>query len=124
MECFSHPSSQGVGVCKHCGKVVCRSCAKDLGFAIVCSDACATESTDLHEMNQRAKKIYGIGVAKKKIPSGVIIWVMFGLLFSGFGIFNSLRDGQPEWFLLVFGAMGFIIAFIAYRRAKEVGLQC
>jgi uncharacterized membrane protein YhhN len=75
-------------------------------------------------MNQRGKKIYGIGGSKQKIPSGVIIWVLLGLLFSGFGIFDGLHDGQPEWFSLLFGAASFIIAFIVYRRAKEVGLQC
>jgi len=124
MECFAHPSSQGVGVCKGCGKAICRACAQDLGFAVACSDTCAAESAAVHEMNQRGKKLYGIGVSNKKIPSGVIMWVMFGLLFGGFGVFNSLRNGQPEWFLLTFGAASFVIAVIAYRRAKEVGLQC
>jgi NAD(P)-dependent dehydrogenase (short-subunit alcohol dehydrogenase family) len=124
MECFSHPSSQAVGVCKGCGKAICRACAKDLGFAVACSDACAAESTDVHEMNQRGKKLYGIGVAKNKIPSGVIMWILFGLLFGGFGVLNSFRNGQAEWFILVFSATSFVVAFIAYRRAKEVGLQC
>jgi hypothetical protein len=75
-------------------------------------------------MNQRAKKLYGIGVAKKTIPLGVVMWVLFGLLFGGFGVFESLRSGQPEWFPLMFSVVSFVIAFMAYRRAKEVGLQC
>jgi hypothetical protein len=50
MECFSHPSSQAVGICKSCGKAVCRACAKDLGFAIACSDSCAAELAAEHEI--------------------------------------------------------------------------
>lgn len=62
--------------------------------------------------------------AAKKIPRGVIMRVLFGLLFVGFGVYNSLRNDQAEWFLLMFGAASFVIAFIAYRRAKEMGIQC
>ena len=123
MECFAHSGTQAVGVCKSCGKAVCRACVIDLGTSIACCDRCAKEATDLHEMNQRGKKIYGIGVPDK-LPSGVIMWLLFALLFGGFGIYQSYRNHEPEWFLLLFGALSLVIAFIAYRRAKDVGLQC
>ena len=123
MECFSHSGTQAVGVCKSCGKGVCRTCAVDLGVAIACCEACAKEATDLHEMNQRGKRIYGIGVAKR-MPSGVIVWLLFAVLFGGFGVYQSYRNQQPEWFLLLFGGVSLFIALLAYRRAKDVGLQC
>ncbi len=123
MECFAHNAIQAVGVCKSCGKAICRSCAIDLGIAIACSDSCAKEAADLHEMNQRGKKIYGIGVPNK-LPSGFIMWMLFALLFGGFGIYQSYRNHEPEWFLLLFSALSFVIALIAYRRAKDVGIQC
>lgn len=123
MECFIHSGTQAVGVCKACGKAVCRACAIDSSAAIACCEVCAKEAADLHEMNQRGKKIYGIGVARK-LPSGVIMWLLFALLFGGFGVYQSYRSGQPEWFLLLFGAASLFIAVLAYRRAKDVGLQC
>lgn len=124
MECFTHSGVSAVGICKACGKALCKSCAIDIGVAIACSEACATEAADLHEMNQRGKKIYGIGVARQKLPSGVIVWLLFSLLFGGFGIFTSFRNHEPEWFLLSFGVVSLFIAGMAYRRAKDVGLQC
>src|SRR5213595_1382333 len=36
MECYAHPTAASVGVCKACGKAVCRACARDLGFAVAC----------------------------------------------------------------------------------------
>ena len=90
---------------------------------IACSEACAKEAADIHEMNQRGKKIYGIGVPNK-MPSGVIMWLLFAALFGGFGIYQSYKNHEPEWFLLLFGAASLFIAFLAYRRAKDVGLQC
>ena len=124
MECFTHPGSSSVGICKTCGKAVCRTCAIGLGFAVACTQACATEAAAIHEMNQRGKKIYGIGVARPKIPSGVIMWLLFGALFSGFGAFAWFKARDLGWFLLLFGAASFFVAWLGYRRAKDVGLQC
>jgi hypothetical protein len=124
MECFAHPDTHSVGICKTCGKAVCRACAVDTGFALACSQACAKEASDVHEMNQRGKKIYGIGVAPRKLPSAVLVWLVFATLFSGFGVLTSFRNHQPEWFTLLFGGAFFYIAWLAYRRAKDVGIQC
>lgn len=123
-ECFSHRGVNAVGVCKSCGKAVCRDCGRDLGFALVCSEGCAREAADFHEMNQRGKKLYGIGVDRKRLPSGVVMWLLFGTLFGGFGVYTSVRTGVPDGFLLIFGVACFVIAALAHRRAKEVGLQC
>ncbi|WP_156397980.1 hypothetical protein [Duganella sp. Root336D2] len=124
MECFEHSGSNSVGVCKACGKAVCRTCVVDAGVAIACSDRCAKEAADVHEMNQRGKKLYGIGTDRKNLPSGVVMWLLLGALFSGYGIYASLRSREPEWFLLLFGAVSFFIAWLAYYRAKDVGIQC
>lgn len=123
MECFTHSGAQAVGVCKSCGKAVCRACVVDIGVAIACCEKCAKEAADLHEMNQRGKKIYGIGVARK-MPTGVLMWLMFGTIFMGSGIYQSYRNQEIEWFSLAFGVAAFFIAFIANRRAKDIGLQC
>jgi hypothetical protein len=124
MECFNHSGIAAVGICKSCGKALCRSCAKDLPFALVCSDACAAEAADLNEMNQRGKRIYGIGTGPRKVPSGVIMWSLFAVFFTGFGIYQSVLKEQPDWFLLVFGCLSAVVALMAYRRSKDIGLQC
>lgn len=124
MECFTHPGACSVGVCKTCGRAVCRDCAVDAGFAIACSPACAREAADVHEMNQRGKRIYGIGVARRRFPAGAAAWLLFGTLFSAFGAYVWLRTGKPEWFLLLFGLASFLIAGFAYRRARDVGIDC
>jgi len=123
VECFRHESAPAVAVCKTCGKAACRVCATDLGFAVACSETCGKEAADVHEMNQRGKKIYGIGM-RPRIASGVLVWSLFTILFLGFGVIESWKRGQPEWFPIVFGAGTLVMAVIAYRRSKEIGLQC
>ena len=124
MECFTHAGRPAVGVCHVCGKAVCHSCVVDTGVAIACSDVCAKEAVDLREMSQRGKKIYGIGVAKPKIPSGAIMWLIFAAFFGGFGIYQSVINRNPEWFSLGFAGISVVIAIFVYRRAREIGIQC
>jgi hypothetical protein len=123
MECFTHNTAQSIGICKTCSKAVCHSCVIDSSIFITCSEICKKEAADMHEMTQRGKKLYGIGVPKK-IASGVIMWCLFGTLFGGFGIFRTIESHQPDWFLLLFGGLSLFIACLAYKRAKESGLQC
>lgn len=123
MECFAHPESSVVGICKSCGKAVCRSCAQDLGFAIACSKVCAEEAAALKEMNQRVKRMFGIGAAPRKLSVGVIMLGLFAVFYMGFGIYQSLQKDEPDWFLLIFGCIFAGIAVMAYRRAKEIGIQ-
>jgi hypothetical protein len=124
MECFTHAGRPAVGVCHVCGKAVCHSCVVDTGVAITCSDVCAKEAVDLREMSKRTKKIYGIGVAKQKIPSGTIMWLLFAVFFGCFGIYRNVINREPEWFSFGFAGLAVVMAIFAYRRAKEMGLQC
>jgi hypothetical protein len=124
MRCFTHQDSQAIAVCKTCGKAVCGSCAISIPFAIACSPECSEEAMDVHEMNQRGKKLYGIGNAKKKIPTGVVIWGLFSVVFGGAGAINTITNESPDWFSLCFGLTFLFITVLAYRRAKETGLQC
>jgi hypothetical protein len=75
-------------------------------------------------MNQRGKRIYGIGSGPRKLPSGVIMWGLFAVFFTGFGIYQSFLREEPDWFLLGFGGLSAVVAFMAYRRTKDIGLQC
>jgi len=124
MECFTHSGSSAIAVCKVCGKAVCHACAVDAGVAIACSEVCGQEATALHEMNQRGKKIYGIGIAKPKVVSGVIAWLLLAALFGGTGTYGAFGNKQGAWFLLAFAGISIVIAIIAHRRAKDIGLQC
>jgi len=114
MKCYSHPDHDAVGTCKHCSKGVCGACAKESGWGIVCSQACAVEVQALRAMVDRNRKLVGIG-AKTHQRNAVILFAMaavfvaFGIVFrgpisiymyafgvimlasGGFAIFNSRR---------------------------------
>ena len=40
MHCFYHSDVDAVGLCKACGKGLCRPCAVDLGEGLACQNSC------------------------------------------------------------------------------------
>jgi hypothetical protein len=78
----------------------------------------------MHAMNMKAKKIYGLGNAKKTFPMAAIMWGLFAVVFGGYGIATTLRNGKPEWFLLTFGAVCLFLAILTYRRTRALELNC
>ena len=78
MECFAHAGATAIGLCKSCAKGVCRECARDLGFALACSERCATYAAELDSMNKKAKQIYAVGGRKRKPNFLLIMLIVIG----------------------------------------------
>lgn len=125
MECFEHPAAAAAGLCKSCGKAVCRSCAIVFPKGLACSDACAKDAKELVEMNERGKKIYGIGEYKNnKLATGVKIWLLLSAVMwisFGFGYF-SYRNVDYGSLVMAVG-FSFVTAII-YRSSKNTGIKC
>lgn len=125
MHCFNHLSEAAVGVCKGCGRGVCRICMDVSGRDLACSEACAVDAAELREMNQRAKSIYGIGAsAKRRQPMGALMFAGFALVFGGLAAYTYLHTGRIDGFALTFAALFAALGVAMYRRAKDLKLNC
>ena len=91
MECYQH-KTQAVGICKQCCKAVCRECIGGTmpNNIIGCSDECRRVIADNEEMNERARRLYGIGVHKTtRISTHVKIWFLLAAIMWIIGIAQS-----------------------------------
>jgi hypothetical protein len=125
MECFEHTGVPAIGICKSCNKAACKTCAIIFPKGIACCEACAIDAKELVEMNERGKKLYGIGPYKSnKLASGVWIWLLLTVLMwllAGVSYFTSNRMDYGTLMM----AIGFsIVTAIVYRSSKRSGLQC
>lgn len=96
MKCFNHGEVDAVGVCKSCQRGVCAECAIDLGHGLACKDKHEADAEFLHFLIERNKK--AIQLQPRAASVGNIFWLIMGLLFFGFGYYQS------ETFLMIFGA--------------------
>jgi len=124
MKCFNHNTDDAIGICKICAKALCMSCTTDTGYGLACSEACAAEAADLDEIMQKNKLLLGIGSNKKSIPTGLIMFLFFGITFSGFGVYFAFVRGRPDYFLLLMG-LGFLcIGGLGWWRNRKINLSC
>ena len=125
MICFKHNDNKSIGLCKSCGKAVCKECVIEFPKGLACSEECEKDAQELIEMNERGKKLYGIGEHQtNKIASGVWVWLLLTAAMwvaagVSFFVSNKLNYGSA-----VMAIMFSIITVIVYRGSKRTGLNC
>lgn len=124
MKCFAHNEIDAVGICKACSKAICASCTIDTGRGIACSDTCSLEVDQQNQIIDKSKKIYSIGEKAPFMPTGLIVYFFFGIIFTGVSIFNFFHRGSIEWLSLLMGIGFIIIGLIAWHKNKHLNLNC
>jgi hypothetical protein len=125
VNCFQHNESSGIGICKSCGKAVCRECAIEFPKGLACSIECEKDAKELVEMNERGKKLYGIGDYKtNKLAPGVWAWLwLSGVMWVIAGV-SFFMLSKPDYGTAAIAVVFSIITIIVYRSSKRTGLNC
>jgi hypothetical protein len=124
MNCFEHKENIAMGICKACNKAVCGICVIDTGNGLACSAQCETEVVHMNQIIAKSKQIYNIGTNQSTIPSGLLVYIFFTILFLGWGAFEYITKSRVNEFILIMG-LGFgVMGIIMYRRLKKLNLNC
>lgn len=125
MICFQHRENQSIGICKSCGKAICQDCLIEFPKGLACSAECEKDGKELVEMNERGKKIYGIGVYQtNKLASGVLVWLLLSGVMWGVVALNYYVLAQTDYGSAAMATVFSIITLIVYRASKRTGLNC
>lgn len=125
MDCFNHPATHAIGICRGCNKAVCHTCAIVFAKGMACSAECEQDVKELIEMNERGKRIYGVGQYKtNQLASGVLIWLlMTGAMVSVSGYF-FWATGRVDYTTTTMAVLFLVITLITYRSSKRTGINC
>ncbi|MET1078965.1 MAG: hypothetical protein ABWY06_13205 [Pseudomonas sp.] len=125
MQCFEHRANAAVGLCRACGRGVCPECAIAFPKGLACCSACEADAKELIEMNERAKKLYGIGqYHSNKLASGVIVWLLLSAVMCSTAGYVYVAKGRLDYVTTAMAVVFLIITFIVYRASKKTGIQC
>ena len=112
MECFSHPGSQAVALCKVCARGVCRACAVPVTNGFACStehaplaermalvQTVSARNIGLYSAQRWVQPIAGAGLAvlgatfAYSYPSQSLGWIflLMGCAVSGLALFGAFR---------------------------------
>ena len=75
-------------------------------------------------MNQRSKRLVGVGTKTNAVASGVFIYGLFSLFFLGWSAVIYYRSAQLDVPSLGLAVLFGIVAVFAHRRAKQFNIQC
>jgi hypothetical protein len=75
-------------------------------------------------MNQRSKRLVGVGGKTNALTGGVFIYGMFSLFFLGWSAVVYYRSAQLDFPSLGLGLLFGIVAAFAHRRAKQFNIHC
>lgn len=124
MNCYTHHDNGSVGICKACQKAVCHECAIDTGRGLACSDECAKEVADINTIIDKSKLVYSIGTNSKLPSSNVIMFLFFGLLFTGISTYQYFSRERVD-FIAISMAIGFLaIGVFSHIRTRKINFNC
>ncbi len=82
MNCFTHEARAAVGVCRSCGKGVCRDCANEQTNGLACRNACESRVALINRIIDRNSDNLQTVNAQRKGQG--IFGILFGLVFLVF----------------------------------------
>src|SRR5512140_2451532 len=101
MICYNHADRPAIGMCKYCGRGVCRECAALVDDTVACKDLHEEQVRGLNLMTERGivqARRFGSGYLRNAIFYGLV-----GLLFAGFGAMQYRYLGLQAVFFLLIG---------------------
>lgn len=116
MNCFNHPELPALGICKSCGKGLCRECISEVPDGLACKNRCEDRVRFINRILDSNKQ--ALTAANNQVRSGAIFIIVTGLIFCAFGFLPYFISGQKgALFLGIIGAV-FVISGLFCLSAK------
>ena len=115
MQCYSHPNEIAVGLCKSCGKGVCRSCAIPMDRGLSCSEQCKPFVEALSRLQLTSIRNIGLMSVQRYIQP------IMAVVFLTAGCYNLAyyRRDPSAWFLLALGAVLLAVSIVSWARQSK-----
>jgi sulfite exporter TauE/SafE len=111
MNCYYHPTSPAVGVCKYCQRGLCSECAAVVDDVIACKNR---HEDEVHQLEQLAARNL---FQSKRVASGymrnAIFYGLVGVVFAGFGLWQLKWLGLQAVLFIMLGV------FLLYASAAN-----
>ena len=119
MKCFNHPQSDGVAICKSCGRALCHDCHAEVETGSACKSRCESDVEDLNVIIKRSKSAYQkTGGAYRR--NGIVILVL-GLVFLAIGILPMIAGrGYGTIGMAIMGVFFIIWSYFSFVNAKQI----
>jgi len=119
MLCFNHKETDGVAICKSCGRALCHDCVAEVGISMACRGRCEAVVARQNDLNERSSSVYPRAAATY-VRSGVFL-ILMGTCFSWLGL-DPILHGSKSSANYIFVGLAAIFVFwgiLQFRVAKK-----
>ena len=110
MNCFNHPELPALGICKSCGKGLCRDCITEVPDGLACKNRCEDRVLFINRIIDSNKQ--ALTAANNQVRSGAIFIMVTGLIFCAFGFLPYFLSGQKGTLFMGIVGIVFLLAGI------------
>lgn len=115
MNCFNHPDQAALGLCKSCGRGLCRDCISEVPDGLACKNRCEDRVNLINRIIDSNTKV--LSAANVQIRSGAVFMIVMGALFCAFGFLPLIMFGHKSGLFL--GVMGVIFLVTGLLRLRQ-----
>jgi sulfite exporter TauE/SafE len=117
MNCFYHLDRPAVGICKHCQRGLCPDCAALVDDSLACKDRHETQVHAFHQMTER--NLLASARAGANYARSAWFYLLTGLLFAGFGLYQIRWLGLQGIFLFLIGAFLLYVGMANFVESRK-----
>ena len=119
MNCYYHPNTPAIALCKSCNRALCLDCAADVPPGTACKNRCEKEVADLNMIIQRSKTAYQkTGIAYKR--SGFVMLII-ALIFLGFGLLPYFMHHEKSTLFMAFISLPFLLfSYFSFKSGRQI----
>ncbi len=115
MNCFNHPDQPALGLCKSCGRGLCRSCLTEVPDGLACKNRCEARVNLINSIIDNNKKT--LAAANVQIRSSTLFLIVMGVLFCVFGFLPLVISGEKGTIFI--GVMGLVFLVTGLLRLRS-----
>jgi hypothetical protein len=112
MNCFNHADRSAVGICKSCGKGLCRDCAIDLQDGLACKGRCESRVRVMNQIADNNARV--LSVTRLQARAGDLMRIVLGAVLILLAIWGQARY-DDLLIVALFGLPGVIFVIFAFR---------
>ena|SRR5690242_9353635 len=119
MKCYNHSDVEAVGVCKSCGRALCRECIAEVGLSLSCKSRCESVVAAMNDLVERGSTAYQ-KTSATYLRNGIFISLL-GILFSILGVLSFVGGDRTFWsyFLMIAGLLFLSLGVSSFVSAKK-----
>jgi sulfite exporter TauE/SafE len=117
MNCFYHPDSPAIGVCKYCQRGLCSECAAIIDDVVACKNRHEDEVRQLGQL--AARNLFQAKRVSSSYMRNAIFYGLVGVLFAGFGIMQYRFLGLQAVFFMMIGLFLLYAAVANYFESRK-----